>query len=148
MDRNWIRAMALAFALTTLVPVSAQASDYPDVTGVWSGSYKVAFPESHGHFSGEVKGVRMELHIDKQDDNLFWARNRWRLNEHEEWHVEQATGTFDLHDPTAMSIVEISPNPEYGSTGYFSGRLVDEKMYLTYRGVGRGISFSAVLERE
>lgn len=148
MVRNLLCATSLAIASTISIPLSAQADDHLDVTGVWFGSYDVAFPEGHGHFPGEVMGAQMELHIERQEGNLFWARNRWRLDEQGDWHVEGATGTFDLYDPTIMSIVEISPNPDYGSTGYFTGKMADEKLYLTYRGIGRGISFNAVLTRK
>jgi hypothetical protein len=44
--------------------------------------------------------------------------------------------------------VEKAPNPDYGSTGIFEGKLDGEKMYLTYKDIGGGISFSTVLERK
>ncbi|MEM8662443.1 MAG: hypothetical protein AAGF35_16280 [Pseudomonadota bacterium] len=142
------RSFVISFLLLIHAPAFAQTEGFPDMIGVWTGSYNVAFPEDHSHFSSEIKGVQMELHITRQDGNLFWAQNRWSLDGHTDWHVENGTGTFDLLDRSALSIVETTPDPEYGSTGYFVGKLVDGKLYLSYLGSGRGISFATVLERK
>ena len=90
----------------------------------------------------------MELHATRQEKNLFWAENRWRVDGTQDWVVEAATGTFNVFDPTTLSIVETGPAPEGVNTGLFDGRLKDGKLYLTYRGVGDGVSFSTVLERK
>jgi hypothetical protein len=138
----------LAIAWITMNAGTSQGADFPDITGVWAGTYNAAFPKGHGWFAEEKKGIQMELHVVKQDENLIWAENRWKVNELDEWHSEYATGTFNLHDPTTLTIVEKAPNPDYGSTGIFEGKLDGEKMYLTYKDIGGGISFSTVLERK
>jgi len=143
-----IAATLFALSLVILNATAIRAADFPKVIGTWAGSYNVAFSKGHGHFSEEKKGVQMELRIFKQDENLIWAENRWRVNDQSEWHSEHTTGTFDLLDQTKLNIVEIAPKPGIGSTGFFEGRVKDGKMYLTYKGIGAGISFAAVLERK
>ena len=144
-----LRAIALvALICITLNAGTARAAEFPNIVGTWIGSYNVAFSKGHGHYGEEKKGVQMELHIVKQDENLIWAENSWRVNETSRWHSEHTTGTFDLLDRTKLNIVEISPKPEVGSTGFFEGRAKDGKMYLTYKGIGAGISFAAVLKRK
>ncbi len=124
------------------------ADEFPNVVGVWTGTYNVAFSKGHGHFDEENHGAQMELHVVKQDKNLIWAKNRWRVKAYREWHDEHTTGTFDLLERTKLNIVEIAPRPDIGSTGFFEGHVKDGKMYLTYKGIGKGISFAVVLERK
>ena len=147
LKRSISAAALVAFFIGAQAGLS-QAADFPDIMGVWAGTYDAAFPVRHGRFANQKKAVEMELRVTKQDDNLFWAENRWRVEGLEEWVTEDATGTFDVFDPTSLGIVEASPNPGYGSTGYFEGRLKEGKLLLSYRGIGGGISFSVVLERK
>ena len=148
MPARLITAAVFAVAWIAINVGTSQGANFTDITGVWTGTYNAAFPKGHGHFAEERKGIQMELRIVRQDENLFWAENRWRLNDKDEWHSEHGTGTFSLHDPTILYIVEESPKPEIGSTGFFEGKLIGEKLYLIYKGVGRGISFAAVLKRK
>lgn len=89
-----------------------------------------------------------QLAVTRQDKNLFWAENRWRVDGTQDWVVEDATGTFNLFDPTTLCIIETGPAPVGVNTGLFDGRLKDGKLYLTYKGVGDGVSFSTVLKRK
>ena len=137
-------------ALLVFAPNTAAigSDEFPNVLGVWTGTYNVAFSKGHEHFGEEIRGAQMELHVVKQDKNLIWAKNRWRVKEHGEWFDEYTTGTFDLLERTKLNIVEIAPKPDIGSTGFFEGHVNDGKMYLTYKGIGKGISFAVVLERK
>ncbi len=138
--------LALIFVTPNTAAIGAEA--FPNVIGVWTGTYDVAFSKGHGHFDEEAQGAQMELHITKQHNNLVWAKNRWRVNKHGKWHDEHTTGTFDLLERTKLNIVEVAPTPEIGSTGVFEGHVKDGKMYLTYKGIGSGISFAVLLERK
>ena len=151
-EKVMIRRLSAAAVLAILVlapnTVAGAADEFPNVVGVWTGTYDIAFSKGHGHFEEEAHGAQMELHITKQDKNLIWAKNRWQVNKHGKWHDEHATGTFDLLERTKLNIVEIAPTPAIGSTGFFEGHVKDGKMYLVYKGIGNGVSFAVVLARK
>ena len=93
LKRSISAAALVAFFIGAQAGLS-QAADFPDIMGVWAGTYDAAFPVRHGHFANQKKAVEMELRVTKQDDNLFWAENRWRVEGLEEWVTEDATGTL------------------------------------------------------
>ena len=126
-----------------------QSSPYPDVTGVWAGEYPVAFAQSNAQHPNGMEIVEMELDVYRQEENLFWAHNRWRPAGAAEWISEEATGTFRLDEPTALFVVENAPTPsDWASTGFFVGTAMGDTITLTYVGVGTGTSFSVELDRD
>ncbi|MEM8582280.1 MAG: hypothetical protein AAGF50_13880, partial [Pseudomonadota bacterium] len=83
-------------ALWSLAVPAAQADQFPDIRGVWTGSYKVAFPAGHPTLADTAVDTVMELEVYKQDGNLIWIANRWRRTTSDAWIVEYGTGAFDL----------------------------------------------------
>ncbi len=142
-----IRRLLVALLLT--LPLDGAAQTYPDIVGVWTGTYTVAFPDGHPIFQGQSREAELELRITKQEDNLFWVQKRWRPVGAAEWTIETATGTLYPFDVTRLSIVEMGPAPEAANTGFFEGALRDGAMHLVYRGIGEGggVSFAVTLER-
>ena len=125
-----------------------QTDGFPDVTGVWEGEYSVAFAQSNPHHPDGMETIEMQLDVYRQEENLFWAHNRWRPVGTAEWIREEATGTFRLDDPTAFFVVENAPTPnDWASTGFFVGAITEDAITLTYVGVGSGTSFSVELDR-
>jgi hypothetical protein len=126
-----------------------QSGTFPDVLGLWHGSYPVAYPRSNAHYPDQRVMSEMELEVYRQDANLIWAEIRWRVEGAEAWNVEECTGTFDLYTGTELALTENEPLPvDWATTGIYRGRYQDGKVYLTYHGIGGGISFSAALERQ
>ncbi len=144
-----IRCFLAAVLVTLPLAVAAQAPAYPDIVGVWTGTYTVAFPDGHPTFRGQSREAELEMRITKQEDNLFWAQKRWRPAGAAEWTIESATGTLYPFDATRLSIVEMGPAPEAANTGFFDGALHDGAMHLVYRGIGEGggVSFAVTLQR-
>lgn len=139
---------ALFFGVSFFVSAAA-ADSFPDVKGIWAGSYKVAFPQGHATYSDLAVDTQMELEVYKQDGNLIWVINRWRRQGETDWISEYGTGSFDLEDREDLVIAERGPAPEEGvNTGGFIGEYEDEKLYLTYGGPGDGITFSVELSRK
>ena len=140
----------LAFCLVGAPnPALGQSDVFPDVTGVWAGEYPVAFAQSNPQHPDGLETIEMQLDVYRQEENLFWAHNRWRPVGTTEWVSEEATGTFRLDDPTALFVVESAPTPsEWSSTGFFVGTATGDTITLTYVGVGTGTSFSVELDRD
>lgn len=127
----------------------AMADKFPDVTGVWAGTYKVAFPANHPTYPDQSVETAMELEVYKQDGNLIWVINRWRREENDPWISEVGTGSFDLDDRSDLVIAEQGPSKEAGvNTGSFIGEMEDGDMYLNYVGPGDGVTFSVRLIRQ
>ena len=140
--------MMLYCSVATISLAYGQSADnVPDMLGIWYGQHFGAYPKGHSAYADERKWTEMELEIYKQEDNLIWTENRWRFVGENEWHREQATGTFSPYDNSALTIVESGATPETGSTGLFDGRLVDDQLYLLYKGIGNGITFATVLTK-
>ena len=139
----------LAFGIVGVQDAALGQSDgFPDVTGVWAGEYPVAFAESNAQHPNGMETIEMQLDVYRQEENLFWAHNRWRPVGTAEWISEEATGTFRLDEPTALFIAESAPTPsDWASTGFFVGTATDDTITLTYVGVGTGTSFSVELDR-
>ncbi|MEO1092035.1 MAG: hypothetical protein AAFX81_15510 [Pseudomonadota bacterium] len=130
--------------------VSGQDSPtFPDVLGTWVGDYRIAFPHDHPRFPDGAITVDHELEIYRQEGNLLWFETRWRWETGDEWVVEYGTGTFDAGDPTTMILTEAGPIPAPNAqTGLLFGTLRDDRLYLTYTGVGAGVTWSAPLTRQ
>lgn len=132
----------------TAIAGTVSAQEFPDVKGVWTGSYKSAFLKGGTVLDGEDHGAQMELDIFKQDTNLIWAKVRWRVKSYREWHEEHTTGTFDLLEPTKLNIVQLPQNDKLHDAGFYEGHVKDGKMYLTFKGIGNGLSFAVMLARK
>ena len=120
----------------------------PDLCGRWNlGRYPVAFSKDQ-----QLGHVTAYIIIDRQEGNLVWFTNYWTPEGGDGQNVEQGTGV--INEVTGeITLVEVSQlesggPPDGGSTGIF--RLLPcsrNKYYLTYEGVGGGISFSTFAER-
>ena len=141
-------AALFALLLITTNTAAAAADEFPDVVGVWTGSFNTAFSKPGKELGQIDHGAQMELNIVKQDKNLIWAKLRWRVKENREWHDERMTGTFDLLERTKLNIVEIAADNTFRGTGFYEGHVKDGKMYLTYKGIGKGISYAVALDRK
>ena len=143
---------SLAFALLALsagLGNPAQADDFPDITGKWSGSYKVAFPSGHSTHANSALDTVMELDVYKQEGNLIWVTNKWRRADADTWVTEYGTGSFDFEETDEFVISEEGPAPDAGvNTGSFVGEFDDGNLYLNYMGPGVGVSFAVELKRE
>ena len=148
-----LQKILVALALAGVVglsgsPASAQTGDFPDIVGIWTGVYEAAFAKSHSTYPDRSGTMEMELDVYQQEANLVWAHNRWRPAGAESWHVEEATGTFKLESPKEIVFTERAPIPvDWASNGFFTGSVVDGTLFLTYHGLGNGISFAVALER-
>jgi len=150
MTNSRFTSLALALLLLTAsLTTTTLADDFPDITGKWAGTYKVAFPAGHATHANAALETMMVLDVYKQEDNLIWVTNRWRRVGSESWITENGTGSFDLEDPDELVISEEGPAPQEGvNTGSFIGEFDDGNLYLNYMGPGDGISFSVELKRQ
>ena len=141
--------LLMLFCFMGIIPYAhgQSAGIFPDMRGIWHGTYHAAFPKGHSHHGEERKWIEMELEIYKQEENLIWAENRWRIVGAKQWHREQTTGAFSLNDTSILTIVEIEDAPEIGSTGLFDCKLVHDQLFIMYKGIGNGITFSTVLKK-
>ena len=149
--KRLITALLAMLLLTGGLTTGAYAQsrgDYPDITGIWEGSHPIGFARTHPTYPDGVVEFDTQIEIYRQEDNLFWIANRWRISGETEWHEEYAVGTFmaDEHDEFVFGEMGGHENPD-ALPGFFIGELDDSVMYLTYDGAGEGVAFNAVLER-
>ena len=128
---------------------AALADNFPSVGGVWAGTYKMAFPSGHPTYPDKSVDVSMELEVYRQESNLIWVINRWRLSSNDPWIVEYGTGSFNLDERSDLAIGLKGPPPEeWTGVGSFIGEFDDGKLYLNYVGQGDGTSFAVELQRK
>ena len=127
----------------------AMADNFPSVSGVWAGTYKIAFPSGHPTYSDRAVDASMELEVYRQEGNLIWIINRWRLSSSDPWISEYGTGSFSFDDRSDLVIGLKGPPPEeWAGVGNFTGEFDDGRLYLTYAGQGDGSTFSVELRRK
>ena len=146
LDRTSTMAALTAAAITASTSLS-YASDFADMRGTWSGTYPVAYPVASTGGEPAVQNVEWILRIDQQSDNVFWGQSKWRVMGDVDWNVDETTGSLSLADPSVVHMVEISSDPAIGGKGLMEGKLSDGRLFVTFRGIPSGVSFSAVLER-
>ncbi|WP_254430594.1 MULTISPECIES: hypothetical protein [unclassified Ruegeria] len=145
---RFMTAGAAALA-TSLTLATAAMADMPDLRGTWTGSYTAVGPNRTT--TGDIprfNTAEWVLDIQKQKDNVFWGPSKWRSNATQDWRMLDATGTISLDDPTRISIVESSANPEIGVNALIDARYQDGRIYADFRSVRRGTTYSTVLERQ
>ena len=146
--KTFIRPILITFLVGIFSAPQLMAEEIVDLSGTWKGSYHAAFPSNHSHHHESSVKIDMELDIYRQDGHLMWIENRWRPHGQENWNTEFGTGVLSDIETGTVYFVEINPSPDVGSTGVFEGKYVDGKLHLVYLGIGKGISFSVVLERK
>ena len=130
----------------------------PDLVGTWyTDPYNAAFPEDTEIYPTGKGLIEAKIIVTRQEDNLLWFQNYWKFVEDEAWNMEPGTGVINAQTQQ-VTLVEADPRPEIGSTGVFTltpyknddkyQRCYQNSYYLTYKGLGGGISFSSILHYE
>ena len=143
--RIGLTVAALAIAIPTIS--SPGAEQYTDIRGVWSGTYLAVSPSRENEPGPRFNRVEMVVDIKEQSENAFWGLSKWRVVGRDDWNSSEVTGSISLIDPSAVSILEKSSNPETGVTGLIDGTLKGGKLYINFRSFRAGTAYSAVLER-
>ena len=135
----------LVTALVLSASVSAQSENYPDISGVWEGTYKAAFAKNHPVYPDQALETEVELEVYRQEDNLIWVVKRWR-RDGGDWVEEYGVGSFNTDDRDELVIVEESPPPQdWINTGFLVGEYDDGELHLVYTGPGNGVSYAVSL---
>ncbi len=146
---RYMTAGAAALATSLALGTAAMADTTPDLRGTWTGSYTTVGPNrTTTGDAPRFNSAEWVLDIQKQKDNVFWGPSKWRPNAAQGWRVMDATGTISVDDPTRISIVESSANPEIGVNALIDARYQDGKIYADFRSLRRGTTYSTVLERQ
>ncbi|MEM7445199.1 MAG: hypothetical protein AAF414_17900 [Pseudomonadota bacterium] len=150
MKRSIIALLAALFLTGSLASgaLAQPRNDYPDITGIWEGSHPIGFARTHPTFPDAIVDFDTEIEIYRQEGELFWIANRWRISGETDWEEQYAVGAFlgDEDDEFVFSKMGGNDNP-VALPGFFIGELDDGVMYLTYDGAGEGVAFTAVLQR-
>jgi len=150
-----MRTTAILWCVLMAVCASAYAQqngsasdEFPDLVGMWEGEYAAAFARSNTEHPDQSVIIEMQLDVYRQEDNLIWAFNRWRQVGTAAWNVEETTGTFRLDNPTELIIAENQPTPvDWATSGFFTGSIVDDALFLTFVGIATGTTFAVELDR-
>jgi len=138
---------AAAFAIAILTISSPRAEQYTDMRGIWSGTYLAISPSRENNPGPRFNKGELVVDIKEQSENAFWGMSKWRVVGRDAWNSSEVTGSISLIDPSAVSILEKSSNPETGVAGLIDGTLKGGKLYINFRGFRAGTAYSAVLER-
>jgi len=126
----------------------ADASDFTDMRGVWTGKYLAVAPQRDNEPGPRFNDVELKLDIKEQKENVFWGTSTWRIIGRDAWNERQVTGSVSLIDPGAVTINEVLLKPEISITGLINGAVKDGKLFVTFRGLRTGTSFSTVLKKD
>ena len=146
---RFMTAGAAALATSLSLATASMAETTPDLRGTWVGSYTAVGPNrTTTGDAPRFNSAEWVLDIQQQKDNVFWGPSKWRSSAAGEWRMLDATGTISLDDPSRISIVESSANPEIGVNALIDARYQDGKIYADFRSLRRGTTYSTVLERQ
>ncbi len=146
---RYMTAGAAALATTLALGTAALADATPDLRGTWAGSYTTVSPSRTA--TGDVprfNNAEWVLHIEKQQDNVFWGPSKWRRAASEDWTFYDATGSVSLDGSGKIGIVESSADPTIGVNALIDARYEDGKIYADFRSLRNGTTYSTVLERQ
>ena len=134
------------FSLMSINNLSA--ADIANLKGKWTAKYLTVSPARDVDPGPRFNNVEWELQIIKQIENVFWGTSKWRVTGRPEWNEDQVTGSVSLVDPSMVKILEMSREPEIRIKGVIDGTLKNDKLYVSFRGMQTGTSFSTILEKE
>lgn len=141
-----VAAYAVACVIAAVLAVPSVASEFPDMRGIWGATYIAVSPSRGDEPGPRFNEAEWRLEIVEQNGNAFWGFSRWRRVGRAEWNTVEATGSLSLGDPGAVVIVEQAPDGD-GVKGLIDGRLIDGRLYISFKGTRFGTTFSTVLDR-
>ena len=135
-------ATTMAIALATSAIASAD-----DLRGVWQGQYTVVSPTNANGPGPRFAEAEWRLDIKEQQGNVFWGESQWRRVGADSWNSAELTGNIMADGSGDIGMVETSPTATSGVNAIIDGRFDGDKIYVDFRSMQRGSSYSAVLER-
>ena len=140
--------IAAAALVTTMLTISSLGAEpYTDMRGRWTGTYLAVSPPRQNDQGPRFNKSELMLDIKAQSENAFWGLIKWRVVGRDGWNSGEVTGSMSLIDPSAITILEKSSNPQTEVIGLIDGALKDGKLYISFRGFRAGTAYSTVLER-
>lgn len=137
-------------ALTTLASALLSATIThadTDLRGTWSGEYTAVSPTNAQGEGPRFAKAEWKLEITDQEDNIFYGISSWRQVGSDTWQSYQATGNLRADGSGYVGIMEIGSEPPYAINSIINGQLDGEKIYVDFRGLNLGVTYSAVLEK-
>lgn len=143
-----IAALTAALGLATAVPALADTNmTGTDLTGTWHGEYTVVVPTNARGEGPRFNQAEWKLEITEQQGNVFYGETNFRRQGSDSWNTRQVTGNISADGEGRIGILEIGTEPPYQVTGMVDGVIDDDKIYVDFRSLNRGATYSAVLER-
>ncbi|MEM8959501.1 MAG: hypothetical protein AAGC86_17000 [Pseudomonadota bacterium] len=143
-----IAALTAAIGLATALPAFAETNTgQTDVTGTWHGEYTVVVPTNARGDGPRFNEAEWQLHITDQQDNVFYGETKFRRQGSDSWNTRQVTGNLSADGEGRIGMLETRTEPPYEVTGVIDGRLDGDKIYVDFRSLNRGATYSAVLEK-
>lgn len=140
------RIAALTAALG-LAAIAAPALAETDLTGSWHGEYTVVVPTNARGEGPRFNQAEWKLDITEQQGNVFYGETNFRRQGADSWNTRQVTGNISADGEGRIGILEIGTEPPYEVTGVVDGVIDDDKLYVEFRSLTRGSTYSAVLEK-
>lgn len=133
-------AAALALAA---VPALADT----DLTGSWAASYTAVSPTNSRGEGPRFNQAEWQLTITEQQGNVFYGQTKWRTVNSPDWTTLQVTGNISADGSGRIGIVEIGTEEPYDVHSVIDGLLDGDRIYVDYRSIRSGATYSAVLEK-
>ena len=139
------KAMALIFG--AMIATSAAAQEYPDMSGTWEGTYTAVSPTNAGGPGPRFRNAEWQIEISAQEDNVFWGQSKWRRSGSDSWTESEITRNLNALGSGAVGMIETSPDPTVGVNALINGQLDGDSLYIDFRGLRAGVTYSTVLHR-
>ncbi len=131
--------MTIAFA--------ASADPATDMLGAWSGKYTAVSPTNARGAGPRFNNSEVVLTIKEQQGTVFWGEGRWRREGSDDWTWYEITGNLSADGSGKIGMVESSSDPSFSVNALIDAQLDDDKLYVNFRSLSRGTTYSALLER-
>lgn len=141
----------MKIALTTLASAlicATIASADTDLRGTWTGDYTAVSPTNNNGEGPRFAKAEWRLEITDQQGPVFYGSSSWRPMGSDTWRNYQATGNIRADGSGYVGIMEIGTEPPYAVNSIINGQLDGNKIYVDFRGLNTGVTYSAVLEKE
>lgn len=118
-----------------------------DLTGMWQATYTAVSPTNLRGEGPRFNEAEWRLNVTQQRGNVFYGETKWRSSTSPEWTTLQVTGNISADGEGRIGLVEIGSDDPYQVHSMINGQIKDGQIFVDYRSLRTGTTYSAVLER-
>lgn len=140
-------ALTLTTAALALALAAGPALADTDLTGTWTATYTAVSPTNNRGEGPRFQEAEWQLNITDQQGSVFYGETKWRSGTSPDWTTLQVTGNISADGAGRIGMAEIGTQEPYEVHSVIDGLLDGDQIYVDYRSLHTGTSYSAVLEK-